>query len=122
MMTPSEMFGILEDPRIPEYLDAAGARVQAEAEANWPSESHPENVWATGTSVGMFSRQTEAERVVITNEAEYSGYTDDGFTGKGRRTARPWYERGGAPYLEQTAATVVEQEVGALLRHLTREG
>ncbi len=60
--------------------------------------------------------------MVITNEAEYSGYTDDGFTTKGRRTARPWYERGGEPYLEQTAAVVAESEPAHLLRHLTREG
>lgn len=120
--TPDAMFAALSGNDLPTYLDAAGGRAQAQAEVDWPSRSHPENIYATDTSVGQFTREVGAAQVVITNNADHGGYANTGTTRKGAHTARPWYERGGEDYLDQTARAVLETEPAALLDHLTGGG
>lgn len=119
-MTPAEMFARLAD--VGGYLDGARERTKRAAEEDWPSKSHPENVWSKDRSVKKFTAAVEPDRVVVTNEADYSGYTDGGFTRAGQATANPYRERGATDYLEQTADRIVEDEAGELVTHLGGSG
>ena len=119
-MTPAEMFARLAD--VGGYLDGARDRVKQSAEEDWPSKAHPENVWSKDRSVKQFTATVEPERVVLVNDAEYSGYTDAGFTRNGAGTANPYHERGSTDYLDQTADRIVEDEAGALVTHLGGSG
>lgn len=115
-MTPAEMFARLAD--VGGYLDGARDRIKQSAEEDWPSKAHPENVWSKGRSVQQFSATVEPDRVVLVNEADYSGHTNDGTTRAGPRTANPYHERGSTDYLDQTADRIVEDEAGVLVTHL----
>jgi len=118
-MTPQEMMRRLVEPRIPEYLDEGAVRVMEKARINWPSTAHPENIWARDRSVGQFSASGGGDgQRVIENAADYSGYTDGGYTAKGAATAKPWAQRGSTDYLRQTAEAEVEREAQALLDHI----
>lgn len=114
-MTPAELFARLQNPPIDAYLNSGIGRIKGAAERHWPSDDHEENIWTTNTSVGQFETFGAGDERTLINEAEYSGYTDDGFTFRGKATARPWAQRGGAPYLEQVADAQVESEAQALL-------
>jgi hypothetical protein len=120
--TPSAMFEALSADNLTPYLEGAGARVQSQAEADWPSEEHPENIWARDRSVNQFSREVDASSVTVTNGADYGVYANEGYTRRGQRTARPYFERGGEDYLDQTAGKVLETEPALLLDHLTGGG
>lgn len=114
-MTPAEMFERITNPPIDQYLDEGIARLKDAAAEHWPSPAHPENIYATGRSAGQFRTAGAGDSRVLENGADYSGYTDGGFTQKGAATARPWHERGSSPYLTQLADAQVEPEAQALL-------
>ena len=120
-MTPDEMFARLGNPRIDAFLDEGIARVKVAAEDKWPSDKHPENIWQTGRSVRQFSTSGSGDSRTLTNDADYSGYTEGGFTIKGGKTAKPWAARGAVPYLEQVANEHAEAEAGLLLAHITED-
>ncbi len=120
--TPAAMFEALSADNLTPYLEGAAARAQSQAEADWPSTDHPENIWATDTSVRQFSREVGTSSVTVTNDAGYGVYANEGYTRRGQRTARPYFERGGEDYLDQTAGHVLEVEPALLLDHLTGGG
>lgn len=121
--TPDAMFAALSGDNLPNYLAGEVApRVEAAAKEDWPSRAHPENIYATDDSAGRFSTVAGGDYVQVTNEADHGVYANTGTTRLGPHTAKPWYERGGEDYLDQTARKVLETEPAALLDHLTGGG
>lgn len=121
--SPAAMFAALDGDNVQPYLATqVEPRLKAHAEEDWPSKSHPENIYAKDESVKQFTSVVGENYVLLTNESDHGDHANRGTTRRGPGTAKPWYERGGEPYLDQTAAKVLEAEPTKLLDHLTGGG
>lgn len=107
---------ILQQAR--ENLAAAGAEVAKRLQETWPDvgKVHP---YATGRSKGAIRRHAVSEdEQQVEVAVPYSGYTEEGYTRRGPKTARSWAVRGKkAGY----GADVVE-ELRSELEELMRRG
>jgi len=111
----------LEMEVIESFLDEQATKAKKMLEAEWPSPAHPENIYATGASAKQWKiTKPKMGTRLITNEADYSGYTDAGFTRKGKATAKPWDKRGAKDYTEQVADVMAEKMATDIVVRITR--
>lgn len=82
----------------------------------WPGTNRSVHIYATDASKRAFARTVRKHTATITNAKRYAGYTEEGYTFRGQRTARSYYQRGATDYGEQ-AYLSAKPEMDAIWRN-----
>lgn len=110
-------------PGLEQLLDEQGALIRIDAVATWPSTTRDVHIYARDRSVTKWRIASSPRQRVIHNEAEYSGYVDDGYTRwKGAQSAKPWRARGSTAYTVQTLQGAAERAARAMADRLRGDG
>lgn len=125
-MTPEEQFAnVLRT--LETQIETAGEAwvaetveaVKAEAQRLWPNRP-PEHPYARQRSQFRFVAEARGLQGEVRNEADYSGYVEEGYTKQGARTAKPYHARGGRDYVAGHTLTdeFRQERRDALVKHL----